>query len=183
VNGVFFPIDKKRSLCIIIANNMNWRWILSTLLGLLWLLTVCANVQWLWRKFKNIDKDNSSPVALVGALFAIGALAVCPWKNPMKWALLVPALILDAGSGLLIVMGFAATLQGSLGGIQRRVARASWIIKLGVSFFIWYLLLGAVLSEAGWGQNALGVAAIAYWPILLAWFWKLRKYPAQEKKP
>lgn len=165
---------------------MYWRWILSILLGLLWLLAVCGNAQWLWNKFKNRDKDkedNTSPAVIVGALFAIGALAACPWNNPRKWYFLLPALILDAGSGLLIVMGFAATLQGSLGSFQRRVARASWIIKLGVSFFIWYLLLGAVLSEAGWWQEALGVVAIAYWPILLAWFWKLRKFPPQEKKP
>lgn len=161
---------------------MYWRWIISIILGLCWLLVVCANAQWLWNKFKN-KEDNTSPVALADALFAIGALAACPWNDPNKWYLLVPALILDPGSGLLIVMGLAATLQGSLGSFQRRVARASWIIKLGVGFFIWYLLVGTALSEAGWRQDALGVVVIAYWPILLAWFWRLRKFPPQGKKP
>lgn len=161
---------------------MYWRWILSILLGLCWLLVVCANAQWLWGKFKDKDKDSSSPVALVGALFAIVALAACPWKNPRKWYLLVPALILDPGSGLLIVMGLAAIFLEILDSFQRRMARESWIIKLGVGFFVWFFIVGAALGEAGWWQNALGVVAIAYWPILLVWFWRLRKFPPQEKK-
>jgi hypothetical protein len=165
---------------------MYWRWIISIILGLCWLLVVCANAQWLWIKFKNRDKDkedNTSPVALAGALFAIGALAVCPWNNSRKWYLLVPALILDAGSGLLIVLGLAAFLVESLGSFQSRVARASWIIKLGGSFLVWFILVGGTLSEAGWRQDALGVVVISYWPILLAWFWRLRKIHSEGKKP
>jgi hypothetical protein len=57
---------------------MYWRWVLSIILGLVWLLAVCANAMWLWGKFKNKGKDNTSPAALVGAFFAIGALAACP---------------------------------------------------------------------------------------------------------
>jgi hypothetical protein len=150
---------------------------------LVWLLAVCANAMWLWGKFKNKGKDNTSPAALVGALFAIGALAACPWNNPRKWILLVPALILDAGSGLLIVMGLAAALLESLGSFQKRVARQSLTIILGVGVLVWYLLVGVALSEAGWRLNVLGVVVIVYWPILLAWFWRLRKIPPQGKKP
>lgn len=95
----------------------------------------------------------------------------------------MPALILDAGSGLLIVMGLAAFLLESLGNFQKRVARTSWIIKLGIGFFLWYLFVGAALSETGWRLNVLVVVVIVYWPILLAWFWRLRKIPPQEKKP
>ena len=163
---------------------MYWRWIISIILGLCWLLVVCSNLQWLWIKFKSKDRENNtSPVALAGALFAIGALAACPWNNPRKWYLLVPALILDAGSGLLIVLGLAAFLVESLGILQKRVAGASWIIKFGGGFLVWFILVGGTLSEAAWRQYALGVVVVAYWPILLAWFWRLSKFPSQEKNP
>jgi len=162
---------------------MYWRWILSAILGLFWLLVVCANAQLIWGKIKNKDKSSSSPVALTGALFAIGALAACPWNNPRKWYLLVPALILDAGSGLLIVLGLAAFLLESLGNFQRRMARESWTIKLGGGFLVWFFFVGWALTEAGWRLNVLGVVIIVYWPILLAWFWRLRKVLPQEKKP
>ena len=174
---------------------MNWRGSFTILLGLCWLLVAGANAKWLWEKFRKRDKTRSSPVALAGALFAGAALAACPWQFPRKWALLVSALLLDVGSGPLIVLSVVAFLRenfaisrepgrtAGLSVIEKPVARASWIIKLGAGFFIWYFLVAGALSEPGaWGWLLI-ILVFVYWPLLLAWFWRLRKYPPPQRKP
>jgi len=168
------------------------RWIAAIILGLCWLLVACANAQWLWRKFRRGNDYTASPVALVGGLFAIGGLAACPSNHPFKWVLLIPALLLDFGSGPLIVLSLVALIGEALSAprraavlnsIERRVARTSWIIKLGGGFLIWFFLLGGAAAEPGITGWILVVVVVIYWPLLLVWFWRLRKYPAQEKKP
>jgi hypothetical protein len=150
------------------------RWVLTYLFGLLWLLAAFANAQLLLSKAKGRN-EHASPVALLGALFAVVALVAWPSINPLKWFLLFPALVLDVGSGAIIVLGSARLLSDGLQGIEKRIARASWIIKMGVAFVSWYLILGAALSESGAFQWILASVTAAYWPALLIWFWRLRK--------
>jgi hypothetical protein len=194
--GELFIVAVKRKVEDNLAILMIYaRWIAAILLGLCWLLVAAANAQWLWRKFRRGDSYTASPVALAGGLFAIGTLTVCPWSYPLKWALLVPALLLDFGSGLLIVLSMVAltreallTSRPSASGaglnfINRRVARTSWIIKLGGGFLIWFFLVVGAASEPGITGWILVVVVVVYWPLLLVWFWSLRKYPVPEKKP
>ena len=179
---------------MIIFTIMYGRWILAVVLALCWAGVAAANAQLLWNKIR--EKDcHSSPVAITGALFALGALAACPWNNPIKWVLLAPALLLDLGSGFIIVMGgvalageglaFLVRREGGSGlsTFEKRVARLSWIIKLGAAFLVWYLLIGAAISIPGWQGKTLTAVVVVYWPILLAWFWRLRKFRSLEKKP
>jgi hypothetical protein len=174
---------------------MYGRWLLTIILGLCWLLVAAANVVWLRLKFKAKGTDHWSPVAVLGALFAVGALAACPWENPHKWALIIPAMLLDFGSAPLVLLTVGAVIgqavgntarsaaRGYFNGIERRVARASLIIRIGVSFLLWYVLVGGALAEPGWTGKILAVVAIAYWPVLSAWFWRLRRYSRRGKKP
>jgi hypothetical protein len=141
---------------------------------LFWLLVAFANASLLWSKAKGKD-EHASPVALLGALFAVAALAAWPSINPLKWFLLFPALLLDVGSGPIIVLASASLLREGFHAIRKRIARASWIIKVGVGFVFWYLILGGVLSESGVFQWILASVTVVYWPVLLIWLWSLRK--------
>ena len=143
-------------------------------IGLLWLLAAFANAQLLWSKSKGKD-EHASPVALLGALFAAAAIAAWPSRNQLKWFLLVPALLLDIGSGPIIVLGSASLLRYGFHAFRKRIARLSWIVKLGAGFVVWYLILGGALSESGVLQWVLAVAAAVYWPALLIWLWRFRK--------
>ena len=150
------------------------RWVLTVLLGLLWLLVVFANARLLWTKSKGEDA-NVSPVALVGAIFAVAALAAWPSINPLKWLLLIPALALDIGSGPIIALGCASLLRDGFNAFRKRMGQTSWIVQLGAAFFIWYLILGGALSESGVLQPVLVLAVVVYWPALWIWRWRSRK--------
>src|SRR5207244_2418107 len=129
----------------------------------------------LWNKAKGKD-EHASPVAVLGALFAIAALGAWPSGNPLKWLFLIPALALDIGSGPLIVMGSAGLLHDGFQAFRKRAARGSWIIKLGIAFLIWYLILGGALSESGALQWILALVVVVYWPAVLIWLSRLRKH-------
>ena len=117
------------------------RWILTGVLASLWLLVAFANAQLLWSKSKGRN-ENASPVALLGALSAFAALAAWPSRSPLKRLLLIPALLLDIGSGPIIIWGTASLLRDGLRAMRKRITRGSWIVQLGVGFLVWYLILG-----------------------------------------
>lgn len=119
----------------------------------------------------------------LGGILAFVALALCPWKNPLKWLLLIPGLALDLGSGIYIAFAIGAASVSAFEVVQRTVARASWIKKIGIGFLVWYLLFGGALSQPGDTRvrRILITAIVVYWPLLLAWFWWLRKHPLQGK--
>ena len=175
VTTSYFHDDCTGGCRIIVVASMLARWVLTVLFGLLWLLVAIANAQLLWSKSKGKD-EHASPVALLGALFAVAAFAAWPSRNPLKWLLLVPALVLDIGSGPIIVLGSASLLREGFHAFRKRIGRSSWIVNLGAGFFVWYLILGGALSESGVLQWILGLAAVVYWPALLIWLLRLRKH-------
>jgi hypothetical protein len=144
------------------------RWIVAAIFGLLWLLVVVVNVQLLW-KYKG-SEYRPSPVTMLGFLFALAAIGFAPSKNALKWLLLIPAAILDIGTGPIILLEVAIATREAFQAAQKRVARASRILKYGGGFLVWWIILGGVLGETGILQWVLGFIALAYWPLLLFWF-------------
>jgi hypothetical protein len=147
------------------------RWSLAALLAVLWLLVVIANVQLLW-KYKG-SEYRPSPVTMLGFLFALAAIGFAPSKNALKWLLLIPAAILDIGTGPIILLEVALTLRETFQAAQKRVASASGTLKYGGGFLVWWIIIGGVIGESGILQWVLGFIALAYWPLLLFWFRKL----------
>jgi hypothetical protein len=150
---------------------MPLRWIVAALFAVLWLLVVFANVQLFWR-YRG-SNYRPSPVTLLGFLFAIAAIVAAPSRNPLKWLLLIPAAILDIGTGPIILLELASVLRDGFQAVQKRVARSSRILRYGGGFLVWWIILGGVISESGIAQWVLGFIALAYWPLLLFWFRKV----------
>ena len=167
------------------------RWVLTGVLGLLWLLIAVTNGAFVWREWVRKEERVPSIIPVVGGLFAYTAAVACPWDSPLVWLLFWLAVILDVGSVSLVLVPVALLMEGreEKHFWKRTYMGSSWAVKFAVSVLGWlvFLLLIGTLGislrqEETSGQVALVVSTAVYWMLYTVVYIRLRKYRPKEGK-
>ncbi len=74
------------------------RWVVTALLGLLWLLITVVNASLAWRAWVRKEERVPSLVPLVGGFVAYFAVRLSPLDEPYQWLYFLLAILLDVGS-------------------------------------------------------------------------------------
>ena len=168
------------------------RWVLTIVLGLLWLLIAVYNASLTWREWVRREDRVPSIIPVVGGFFAYTAAVACPWDSPLVGLLFWLALILDVGSLPLLVL-FIVYLLGAAREEKHFWKRAymgsSWAVKFAVSVLGWlvFLLMIGTLGislrqDEASGEVALLVSTAVYWMLYTVVHVRLRKYRPKGEK-
>ncbi len=96
-------------------------WFITIFLGALWLAVASLHAYYHSAAFIRKNRREASSVPFIGGVFAVLAVAACPWHSPFKWGVLFLALLLDLGSlPFVVLLVISLAFPGWLDAVNKR---------------------------------------------------------------